>query len=339
MPSAEPPRTSFLLEVTRRCSRECAYCYAEARRVAAAGPSTDDLTPARVDALLERVLATTPVEAVTLIGGEPLVAPGLEALVQRLSARGLRVALCTNGLSLPRPRIEALVRAGVRSFEVSYDSPVPSSYAALTGSVPDGLQTTLAALVRTGVPVTVGALLTRHNADDVEALLRVCFALSVARVTLNQLAPVGGALRRRAELELGEPELRAVLARADAVAARLGLVVGVGLPVEPCRIAHDAYPHLRFDACWCGDRKWLLEPSGDVRVCELAASAVGNVFTTPLAEILAGAAAARFRRSTWKEECAECVDWAACRGGCRFRHAAPSEARDGPPAPRVRGGF
>jgi radical SAM protein with 4Fe4S-binding SPASM domain len=157
------------------------------------------------------------------------------------------------------------------------------------------------------------------SVGEIDSLLTFCFAVGVDRLVLAQLAPVGQARGHVADLALSDDELAEALAAANARSAELGITVGIGLPVEPCRIDRDRYPHLQFEACRCGQDKWVLEPSGAVRTCELADAVVGNLLDRSLVEISRSAAVAMFRRTPPKPECHDCNQWRVCQGGCRFR--------------------
>ncbi|MBW2458380.1 MAG: radical SAM protein [Deltaproteobacteria bacterium] len=303
-----------LYEITRECNRACVYCYNRDR----AAPRVGDLAPRKLEPLLDRLFAAGPLAGVTIIGGEPLTEDALEDVVRRFVRRGARVVVSTNALLLDRARLDALLDAGVSGFEVSLDSADRSTHAKLTGGPGvEQVGAALAELAAAAVPVTVGAMLTAHNHEDLDDLLKLCFALSVERVMLNQLAPVGGARARAAELTLSDGQLRRVLGWANQRAAELDLTIGIGLPVEPCRIDRGAFPNLQFEACRCGADKWVVEPGGEVRVCELHEAPVGNLHSDSLVSLAAGDAVGRFRKDH-RAECTTCPDWTECRGGCRF---------------------
>lgn len=313
-------RPFLFFEVTRRCNRDCVYCYASP----AAGDR--ELSAARLDAILERLLPQATPRGVTFIGGEPLLNTELTALVRRVAQLKVGVALSTNAMDLDRMKIDELIDAGTTAFEVSYDSPEPLTYERLTRSSrarPSGdylgrLQTALTDLVRSGVRVSVGAMMTRYNLGQLEELLQICFALGVGRVSLNQVAMVGAA-RNAPDLVPSDGALAEALAGINATAAALGIRVGVGLPVEPCRLSPEHFPALEFERCHCGLDKWMIEPSGDVRVCELAPDTVGNVFRESWRAIATSVAVQRFRAGQPREACRTCNDWSSCGGGCRFR--------------------
>jgi len=302
----------LLFEITRGCNRSCVYCYNPDRQ----GPRAPDLSASRFESLLDRLFDNGPPRGVTIIGGEPLLVPQLDDVIRGFARRGLKVGLSTNGLLLDRARIEALLKAGVGGFEVSLDSSNPATHGVLTGAGGiEQVREALAALALAEVPVSVGAVLTRPALAGLDDLLRLCFALSVGRIVLAQFAPVGQA--RAAELCPSPKELATALELANQRSADLGMQVCIGLPVEPCRLDRDRFAHLVFEACRCGIDKWVLEPNGNVRTCELAETSVGNLFETPFGELVSSETVEQFRRNH-RTECTTCPDWDVCGGGCRF---------------------
>jgi MoaA/NifB/PqqE/SkfB family radical SAM enzyme len=103
----------------RRCNLACAYC----NEYDATSP------PVPLPALLERVehLARLGTSTLTLSGGEPLLHPQLEAVVERARHRGMMVSLITNGYLLSPERIQALNRAGLDHLQISIDNVEPDA--------------------------------------------------------------------------------------------------------------------------------------------------------------------------------------------------------------------
>lgn len=112
------------LSVIDRCNFRCTYCM-PADSLQGRGvflPLTKLLTDHEIDRLL-RAFVTLGVEKVRITGGEPLVRPGLPALVQTIAdIPGIKdIALTTNGVLLPRLAGD-LRDAGLRRLTISLDS-------------------------------------------------------------------------------------------------------------------------------------------------------------------------------------------------------------------------
>jgi MoaA/NifB/PqqE/SkfB family radical SAM enzyme len=102
---------------TRRCNLSCAYC----------NEYDDYSKPVPTPDLLRRIdlLADLGTAIVTFSGGEPLLHPDLDVLVERIRGRGMIATLITNGYLLTRERIQRLNGAGLDHLQISIDNVMP----------------------------------------------------------------------------------------------------------------------------------------------------------------------------------------------------------------------
>ena len=110
------PVAAHLIPI-RRCNLSCTYCNEYDDRSAPV-PTADVLR--RIDRLAD--LGTG---VVTLSGGEPLLHPDLDAIINHIRRRGAIATLITNGYLLTRDRIERLNRAGLDHLQISIDNVMP----------------------------------------------------------------------------------------------------------------------------------------------------------------------------------------------------------------------
>ena len=101
----------------RRCNLDCAYCN-EYDEVSAPVPLEE--MQRRIDKLAE--LGTS---LITISGGEPLLHPELDEIIQRIKHHGRVAGLITNGYLLVPERIERLNRAGLDHLQISVDNLKP----------------------------------------------------------------------------------------------------------------------------------------------------------------------------------------------------------------------
>ncbi|MGH9766407.1 MAG: radical SAM protein [Blastocatellia bacterium] len=101
----------------RRCNLSCAYC------------NEYDKTsePVPTEEMLHRIdrLAALGAMAITFSGGEPLLHPELETIVQRIRRHDIIATLITNGYLLTAERIKRLNQAGLDYLQISVDNVNP----------------------------------------------------------------------------------------------------------------------------------------------------------------------------------------------------------------------
>ncbi len=102
---------------TRRCNLACGYCN-----------EYDDFSPPiATDTMLRRIdlLAGLRTAIVTISGGEPLLHPDLEKIIQRIRHHGMIAGLITNGYLLTPKKIQSLNDAGLEHLQISIDNLEP----------------------------------------------------------------------------------------------------------------------------------------------------------------------------------------------------------------------
>ncbi len=168
------------VSLTDRCNLRCSYC------MPAEGlawlPGATILTDDEVVRLVKVAVELLGVRTVRVTGGEPLLRPGLAAIIA--AVRGLRTvegeppetALTTNGIGLDT-RLDELVAAGLQRVNVSLDSLDRERYATLArrDRLPEVLRGLEAAAASGLRPVKVNTVVMRDtNEQDVVPLAEFC---------------------------------------------------------------------------------------------------------------------------------------------------------------------
>ncbi len=177
-------------------------------------------------------------EMVVFSGGEPTIREDLPRLFAGAAALGLKAGLITNGRRFVYPGFAARLRGlGLEYAYVSFHSPLRRRHALSAGT--DSLAEVLAAianLVRLGVEVTVNTVVTRHNIQDLRAVVDLLAPLQPRTIKLSALEPKGAAL---AAPGLVPPLGQASRAIADAIGYGKRRYPGLGFACEgltPCMI-------------------------------------------------------------------------------------------------------
>lgn len=170
--------TDLRVSLTDRCNLRCTYC------MPAEGldwmPGEQVLTDDELVRLMRIAVEMLGVTDIRLTGGEPLLRPGLEDLVARITALEPRpkVSMTTNGIGLAK-RAAGLAAAGLNRINVSLDTVDPEMFKKITRR--DRLSHVLAGLAAARdagmAPVKVNAVLMRGvNEAEAVPLLKFCLA-------------------------------------------------------------------------------------------------------------------------------------------------------------------
>ncbi|OQA21984.1 MAG: pyrroloquinoline quinone biosynthesis protein PqqE [Chloroflexi bacterium ADurb.Bin360] len=246
-----PHLHSLIFEVTQDCNHACNYCYNVWR-----GPQTTpyprgQLDTARTLELLGKALVETRCFHVTLTGGEPLLRPDLLQIIEFLQQRRVQVTLISNGHLLDETMALALVERGVGLFELPLLSHRREVHDALSG-VQGAWDAVLAAMANVRLlhgQVIAAFVATRQNIEHIYETVRLAFAFGARGVMFNRFNPGGRGREHLAELLPTVDEVRVALVAAEAAAAEFGIPISCSIPIQPCLIDLDRYPHLSFGFC------------------------------------------------------------------------------------------
>ncbi len=200
------------VSLTDRCNLRCTYC------MPAEGlawlPKPELLTDEEVARLVGIAVTRLGVTEVRFTGGEPLLRPGLRAIVAAAAALRPRPALSltTNGIGLDR-LAGPLVEAGLDRINVSVDTLSAERFVQLThrDRHADVLRGLAAAAVAGLAPVKLNTVLMRGiNDDEAPALLRFALAHGYELRFIEQMPLDPGHVWSRARMVTAEEILAAL---------------------------------------------------------------------------------------------------------------------------------
>jgi PqqA peptide cyclase len=330
---AEEPRPYTLVaELTYRCPLRCVYC-SNPLDFARHGDGLDTADWLRIF----REAEDLGVVQLNLTGGEPLLRPDLEALVEDAERLGLYTNLITSGIPLARERLAELKRRGLDNVQVSIQDVAAEGSDRIAGLKSFERKLQVARWVKElGLPLTLNTVLHRENLDRVGEVIALAESLAADRLELANTQYLGWALVNRAALLPTPAQLDHAREIARAARKRLQGRMEV-LFVTPDYYAE--FPKSCMDG-W-GRRFIVVAPDGLVLPCHAAHTLPGLVFDnakdTPLAEIWRSSSAfGAFRGEAWMPEpCRSCDRRAIDFGGCRCQafHLTGNAAATDPVCP------
>lgn len=293
------------IEVTTRCNLRCAFC------------ARTGHAPLERDMPLEtfrRILDLVPSGyRVTLVGlGEPLLHPGIAALVAAAASKGRRVALVTNAMGLTPDKGKELVEAGLGAITFSLDAAHPGPAEAVrSGSrldlILDQIRHFCATDAGRGIPRAIFTAVSAQTLPHLEELVRTAAGLGVDALMLSDLNFAGNAPHTLWQ-NASDEGVRA-LRGAVSLAFTLGLPVlsvraleELGLPrryrehllVRPATLFERSSTRSHCFTPW---QTLSVNVDGSVNACDCQpGTPAGNLLHTPLSELWQGEALSGQRR-------------------------------------------
>jgi heme b synthase len=175
-------------EVTRRCNLNCVHCRAASEK----GPYPGELGTEKALAVLDEIRRVgQPI--VILTGGEPLLREDVFDLASSGSELGLRMVMATNGTLLNSDNIRKIQAAGIKRLSISIDGADAEQHDRFR-KVPgafDGALAGIRLLRDAGVEFQINTTVTRHNSQNLEAIMHLAERLGAVAHHIFLLVPTG----------------------------------------------------------------------------------------------------------------------------------------------------
>jgi radical SAM protein with 4Fe4S-binding SPASM domain len=339
------------IAVTYRCNNACVFCYAGCgAHAAGCGGAGLVGTPRSVSGADGREMSLDAVKRIigiftrdaqipffSFTGGEPLLRNDLEKMIGYARKCGLQVNLITNATLADRRRARSLFKAGLRTAQVSIESPDAVTHDALTAR-PGSHAATLAGLQclqEAGISVQTNTTITAMNSLDAPRMPSFLEGLGVRRFAMNLYLPPGadkGSAGPHAEKLFVPYRGAGAIVEAVRVAAKdAGLTFYWYSPLPHCHYNTIARG-LGNKSCAAMDGLLSVSPAGDVLPCSSYPETMGNLLELGFRDIWFSPRAEFFKNKRYAPpECGGCDSFTACQAACPlyWRYAGTSEIKNG----------
>jgi pyrroloquinoline quinone biosynthesis protein E len=306
---------AVLMELSHRCPLQCPYCTNPIDLERASGELTTEEWKRVMDEAVDMGVLH-----VHYSGGEPTVRKDLEELIEHAAKLGLYSNLITSGVLLNKARVQCFAELGLDHVQISFQdttSEVGDWVAGYDGAHEKKQQ--VARWVReAGMPLTVNAVMHRHNLHHLEEMIQMAVDLDAERIEVAQVQYYAWAFRNRIAFLPTREQLDKAVEIVEEARKRLKGVLAFDFVVP------DYYAQ-RPKSCMGGwGRQFInISPSGKVLPCQAAEDLpdleFDSVHQKPLGWIWENSEAfEHFRGTTWMPEpCQSCdrkeIDWGGCR--------------------------
>lgn len=302
------------IALTYRCNLSCRFCYAGCH--CQKRSDTHEMSTDQVKRVLKMIWEEAQTPSVSWTGGEPTLRDDLAALTEAATDTGLRVNLITNGTNLTENLVADLVKAGLRSAQVSLEGPDASVHDALT-QLPGSFDRTLrgiALLQQHGVHVHTNTTANRMNLAHLTRMVSLVKSLGLTRLSMNMVIPCGSA--PDGDVTLSYTEMASFIPDIQQTADAADIRFLWYSPTPYC-IFNPVAERLGGKACEACDGLLSVAPNGDVLPCSSLPKSVGNLLRTPFERIWQGRRARWWRDKRYAHSrCQRCDLFTACTGAC-----------------------
>lgn len=300
------------VELTNRCNLKCKHCYNDSNN----GKCVD----LPVEAVKNMLIYTKKcgLESVALSGGEALLYPNINEILQFCKDIELDVFLLTNGTYFDDERYTKILFEFLPEIQVSLDGPDAGSNDKIRGAGSfEHAISFIKYLKKSKYPkrVTVNTVLTEHTLSNYGDMVRLCNELDVDELTYSFITMAGRA--KQNNLQINGDYFYSVVKdiNTNIKPNKQNNCQGVGIN-HICSLTS------------VNDGVIKLQPkvtcSGDVFPCQMHHKPeyiIGNVNNSTLVEVLNGKEARQFLalmylRKNYMEECNRCMFKNFCGRGC-----------------------
>ncbi|WP_419738808.1 pyrroloquinoline quinone biosynthesis protein PqqE [Ruegeria sp.] len=315
-----PAPIALLAELTHRCPLSCPYC---SNPVELERKETELDTQTWADVFQQAF--EMGVLQLHLSGGEPASRRDLEDLTAQAARIGLYTNLITSGIGLSAKRLARLEAAGLDHIQLSLQG-TNADLADRIGGYRGGFDRKMIIVKEIGdrgIPLTLNAVMHRHNLDDLDRTIEMAVELGARRLEVACVQFHGWALSNRAALLPTLEQTRAV--KDTVVRASKDLRGVLAIDFVPPDYYSD-YPKACMGG-W-GSTGLNITPNGTVLPCHAAQTITHLEFESvrdkPLSDIWNHSSAFNAYRGTdWlPEPCQSCERKEIDFGGCRCQSMA-----------------
>jgi len=308
------------IAVTYRCNNRCAFCYAgcggevSCRSHANSG---QEMSLREIKKIMRIFKEEAQIPFFSFTGGEPLLRPDLERMVSYAVRLGLTVNLITNATLATEKRSSSLFASGLRTAQVSLESPSASVHDELAGRS-GAFNLTLSGiknLIAAGLSVQTNTTVTRKNLETLLAMPSFLAGLGVRRFSMNLFIPSGRGLSHE-ELLVHYREIGSFIDAVRKEAFNHGLTFYWYSPTPFCQYNPIARG-LGNKSCAAMDGLISVTPSGDVIPCSSYDEPMGNLIRESFSDVWFSQRARFFKEKHYAPSaCLGCEAFVSCQAAC-----------------------
>lgn len=304
------------IAVTYRCNNRCRFCYAGCDG-ACGRLDSPDIEAEKLKKIIDIFKTDAKIPFFSFTGGEPLMRKDLEELMRYACSIGLKINLVTNGTLATPERAKSLYEAGLRTAQISLESPDEEIHDKLCGRKGSWQQTVdgINALRDAGILVQTNTTSTSMNIETLPRLPKLCKDLGCVRMSINLFIPTKRSPQADA-LFIPYEKIGPTIDTVRKEAYHAGIDFLWYSPMPMC-IYNPIAKGLGNKSCAACDGLISVDPEGNVLPCSSWDEPVGNLLTEGFQNVWFNKRSQAIKKKCFAHEtCQKCSAFTACQGAC-----------------------
>ena len=304
------------IAVTYRCNNRCRFCYAGCDG-ACGRLDSKDVEPEQIERIIDIFKDEAKIPFFSFTGGEPLMRKDLERLMAYAVDKGLSINLVTNGTLATPARAKSLYDAGLRTAQISLESPDEEIHDKLCGRPGSWKQTVegIENLRNAGITVQTNTTSTRINLETLPRLPALVKSLGCVRMSINLFIPT-----KRSPITdplfVSYEEIGTTIDDVRRAAFKEELEFLWYSPIPLC-IYNPIARGLGNKSCAACDGLISIDPEGNLLPCSSWDEKIGNLLTDGFEKVWFSERAKAIKNKCFAHEtCQKCTSFTACQGAC-----------------------
>ncbi|MBO5753581.1 MAG: radical SAM protein [Proteobacteria bacterium] len=304
------------IAVTYRCNNRCRFCYAGCDG-ACGRMDSPDIEPERIERIIDIFKDNAKIPFFSFTGGEPLLRQDLERLMKYACDRELKINMVTNGTLATPERAKSLYEAGLRTAQISLESPDEAIHDDLCGRKNAWKQTIegIQNLRDAGILVQTNTTSTKANLHTLVELPKLVKELGCVRMSVNLFIPTKRSPQNDA-LFIPYAQIGNTIDDIRRAAFEADIEFHWYSPMPMC-IYNPIVKGLGNKSCAACDGLISVDPEGNVLPCSSWDEPVGNLLTDGFDKVWFCDRAKAIKNKCFAHEtCQNCRAFTACQGAC-----------------------
>jgi Fe-coproporphyrin III synthase len=257
--SIRPEMKKVMIELTKRCNTRCKHCIADASE----DRTEDELDTEQIINLIDQMVEFG-ISELYVTGGEPRVRKDYFEIMDYASNKFKMLATATNGIRLSDEYFNRTAEINLHHLNLSLDHHTKKFNDDLRGEgVYDEVMKSIDGLSARGVNIMLSTMLSKHNQDNLEGVIKLAEEKGIKSVVFNWMLPFGRASQNK-DYIASKDEYRTIINEIKRLHQKYEIDKG------SVRVLYRRYPAGEvkpLEKCFGGESLFFITSVGEISPC------------------------------------------------------------------------